>query len=242
MVAALVGLTALAWLYLVLRARSMDMGGMSMPMAEIRPWGTSDFVLTFLMWSVMMVGMMVPSAMPTTLLYGGISRRAKSAGNAVAPTLIFVSGYLMAWTLFSAAATAVQGILESRALLSPMMVSTSPVLGAGLLTLAGVYQLTPAKRACLSHCRSPVHFISHHWRPGNSGALRMGISHGLFCLGCCWALMLLLFVGGVMNLVWVAAIAFFVLLEKVLARGRAPSWLAGASMIVAGVALLARGG
>jgi predicted metal-binding membrane protein len=244
---ALAGIVVLAWLYLVRVASSMampmSMPGMSMPMdmAGVRPWGPAEFAMTFLMWAVMMVGMMVPTAMPMTLIYMGVVRKAKEDGTVVAPTLAFVAGYIAVWGLFSLAATATQWGLESVALLSPMMVSASPLLGAGLLVLAGAYQLTPAKHACLSHCRSPVHFIAEHWRQGVVGALRMGASHGLYCLGCCWALMLLLFVGGVMNLVWIAAIAFFVLLEKALPRGRVPSWVAGAMMIAAGVVLFVRG-
>lgn len=251
---ALVGTTLLAWLYLAQLASSMggvsmssDMAmppGMSMdvPMSAtgLRPWGPVELGMTFLMWAVMMVGMMVPTAMPMTLIYMGVVRKAREDGAVVAPTLIFVAGYLGVWALFGLLATGAQWALESAALLSPMVVSTSPLLGAGLLVVAGVYQLTPAKHACLSHCRSPVHFIAHHWRGGTVGALRMGASHGLYCLGCCWALMLLLFVGGVMNLLWIAAIAFFVLLEKVLPYGRVPSWVAGAAMVAGGVVLLAR--
>ncbi len=252
--AALVGTTLLAWLYLARLASSMggvsmspDMPmppgmSMDMPMSVVglRPWGPVELGMTFLMWAVMMVGMMVPTAMPMTLIYMGIVRKAKEDGAVVAPTLVFVVGYLAVWALFGLVATSAQWALESAALVSPMMVTTSPLLGAGLLVLAGVYQLTPAKHACLSHCRSPVHFIAHHWRHGTMGALRMGASHGLYCLGCCWALMLLLFVGGVMNLLWIAAIAFFVLLEKVLPYSRVPSWIAGAAMIAAGVVLLTR--
>jgi predicted metal-binding membrane protein len=211
-----------------------------MEATALRPWGITEFALTFLMWSVMMVGMMLPTAMPMTLIYMSVVRKAKEDGAVVAPTLVFIAGYLGVWGLFSVVATGAQWALESAALLSPMMVSTSPVLGAGLLVLAGAYQLTPAKHACLSHCHSPVHFIAHHWRPGTLGALRMGASHGLYCLGCCWALMLLLFVGGVMNLLWIAAIAFFVLAEKLLPYGRVPSWVAGAAMMGAGVVLAVR--
>jgi predicted metal-binding membrane protein len=252
---ALVGVSALAWVYLVRQAGSMggmstgagrldmpmDMPGMSMDLVGLRPWTPVDFALTLVMWSVMMVGMMVPSAMPATLLYLGVARKARDSGDVVAPTLFFVGGYVSVWALFSVVATTLQWGLESAALLSEMMVSRSPVLGATLLALAGAYQLTPAKRACLSHCRSPVHFLAHEWRAGAWGAVRMGSAHGLYCLGCCWALMLLLFVGGVMNLLWVAAIALFVLLEKVLPLGRVPSWLAGAAMIGAGLALILRG-
>jgi predicted metal-binding membrane protein len=240
---ALAGISVLAWVYLVRRAADMGSGVMSMDMdmAGLASWDAIDFALTLLMWAVMMIGMMVPSAMPATLVYAGIVRKARRDGDVVAPTLVFVSGYVVTWVLFSLGATAAQFQLEQLALLSPMMTATTPLLGAGLLIVAGAYQLTPAKRACLSHCRSPVHFIARHWRRGIGGALRMGAVHGLYCVGCCWALMLLLFAGGVMNLVWVAAIAFFVLLEKVLPLRGLPSRIAGAALIASGLVLLARG-
>jgi len=173
-----------------------------------------------------------------TLIFAAVGRKAAQKGAAVAPTPVFVFGYLVIWFLFSALATLAQWGLERAALLSPMMVTTSPLLGAGLLIAAGVYQLTPAKSACLTHCRSPAHFISGHWRTGTAGAFRMGLDHGLYCLGCCWALMALLFVGGVMNLLWIAAIALFVLLEKVLPYPKWPRRIAGVGLIGTGLALL----
>lgn len=151
----------------------------------------------------------------------------RGQGTPVAPTFLFVAGYVAMWCLFSVGATAAQWALERAALLSPNMVATSPGLGAVLLGAAGIYQLTPAKDACLRHCRSPAYFLSEHWRPGMAGAFRMGIVHGAWCLGCCWILMALLFVGGVMNLLWVAAIALFVLLEKALPLGDRGGRLAG---------------
>ena len=166
-----------------------------------------------------MTGMMLPSATPATLVYTAVARKAAREGTPVAPVAAFVTGYLFMWTLFSLGATLAQWGLERAALLSPMLVSTSPVLGASLLIAAGVYQLTPWKEACLEHCQSPVQFISQHWRSGGWGAFRMGLEHGAFCLGCCWVLMGLLFFGGVMNLVWIAGITLFVLLEKVLPFG-----------------------
>ncbi len=236
---ALAGTTALAWVYLIVMARSAgDMSGMAL--AGLRPWSAFDFALMFLMWAVMMVGMMLPSAAPMTLIYAAVARKAAGQGAPVAPTAAFVSGYLAMWTLFGLAATLAQWALERGALLSPAMVSTSPALGAALLSAAGVYQLTPYKDACLEHCRSPAHFIAQHWRSGVGGAFRMGVTHGAFCLGCCWLLMGLLFLGGVMNLLWIAAITLFVLLEKVLPRGAAGGRIAGAAMILSGLAVLAR--
>jgi predicted metal-binding membrane protein len=188
----------------------------------------------------MMVGMMVPSAAPMVMMYAAVSRKAESQGSPVAPTACFVAGYVAAWTAFSLVATLAQWGLDRAALLSPMMVTSSPWLGALLLGFAGIYQLTPAKDTCLRHCRAPAYFISEHWRPGPTGAFRMGVVHGAFCLGCCWALMGLLFFGGVMNLLWIAAITAFVLAEKLLPAGRGTARWSGFAMIVAGGFMAAR--
>ena len=242
---ALAAITGLAWLYLVRTAGGMagamagGMTGAPMELVRIRPWESADFLFAFLMWAIMMVGMMVPSAIPMTLVYAAVARKAARQGTVVPPTFVFVSGYVAMWTLFSVAATLAQWGLDRAALLSPMLVTTSPAMGAGLLIAGGVYQLTPFKQACLRHCRSPAHFISGGWRQGASGALRMGVAHGAYCLGCCWLLMGLLFVGGVMNLLWIAVIAVFVLVEKVFPHPTWPARIGGAAMIVAGLALLA---
>jgi predicted metal-binding membrane protein len=240
--AALAGVTALAWLYLIVLSVRMPEMGCSDPsaMLRIRPWTGLDFLLMFVMWAVMMVGMMLPSATPTALVYAAVVRKAARQGTPLAPTIVFVAGYLMIWCLFSAGATLAQWALDRAALLSPMMVASSPALGAALLIGAGVYQLTPVKDRCLRHCRSPVFFIAERWRPGAWGALRMGAEHGAFCLGCCWVLMGLLFFGGVMNLLWIAAITIFVLAEKALPSGAGAGRLAGVAMILAGVAILVR--
>ncbi len=245
------GLTVLSWAYLVDMA--LDMGGMAEmagmegvgmgattaeDVLRIRPWSLRDFGLMSAMWAIMMVGMMVPTAVPMVLIFAAISRKAAGQGQHVAHTGFFVTGYIGAWTGFSLLATLAQWGLDQAALLSPMMVSTSPALGAGLLIAAGLYQLTPWKDACLDHCRTPAHFISHHWRDGGFGAFRMGVEHGLFCLGCCWVLMGLLFFGGVMNLLWIVAITGFVLLEKVLPVGRQGGRIAGGAMIAAGLLVL----
>ncbi len=227
------GVTALAWVYLVVMAGQMDsMAGMaSMP---LRPWSRTDFLLMFLMWAVMMVGMMVPSATPMALIYAAVARKAQRQGASVAPTFVFVAGYVAVWTLFSLFATLAQWGLERLALLSPMMVTTSPAFGGALLVAAGLYQLTPAKDACLRHCRSPAQFFASHWRPGLVGAFRLGVTHGVFCLGCCWLLMALLFFGGVMNLLWIAAITTFVLLEKLLPSGHALGRATGVGLVIMG--------
>jgi predicted metal-binding membrane protein len=240
--AGLGGVTLLAWLALVRMAQGMDdMASMAMPVAmQMHAWSAADAWMMFVMWAVMMVGMMVPTAVPMTLIYAAVARKAQRQGTPVAPTFVFAAGYVAMWTLFSVGATAAQWALDQAALLSPMMVASSPWLGAALLVAAGVYQLTPAKQACLEHCRAPASFISHHWRPGAWGAFRMGLAHGAFCLGCCWALMGLLFFGGVMNLLWIAAITLFVLAEKILPAGRFTARWSGVALIGAGSWVLAR--
>jgi predicted metal-binding membrane protein len=239
----LIGVSTVAWIYLVVMARAMNgmTAGDAMGMATmaIRPWSPAQFVLTFVMWAVMMVGMMVPTVIPMSLVYAAVVRKAMRQGSPIAPTGAFVAGYVAVWTAFSLGATALQWLLDSAALLSPMMVATSPALGAALLIGAGVYQLTPFKDACLRHCRAPAHFLAQHWRNGLTGAFRMGVEHGAFCLGCCWVLMLLLFLGGVMNLLWIAALTLFVLLEKVLPLGESGGRWAGAAMVASGLAMLA---
>lgn len=235
---ALVAVTALAWVYLIRMSATMDPSA-PMEMMQVRPWEPVDFGLVLLMWTIMMVGMMVPTATPMTLTYAAVARKAARDQTPVPPTMVFAAGYVVLWTLFSVLAALAQWGLDQAAVLSPMMVTTSPALGAGLLIVAGTYQLTPFKRACLDHCRSPAYFLSAHWKQGIGGAFRMGMEHGAFCVGCCWALMGLLFVGGVMNLLWVAAIAFFVLLEKVMPQGRLASGVTGGALILAGVAMLA---
>ncbi len=228
------GTTALCWLYLVGMARDMD----AMAAMGLQPWTAGSFGLMFAMWAIMMVGMMLPSATPTTLVYAAVARKASREGTPVAPVSVFVAGYLLMWMLFSFAATLAQWGLERAALLSPMLVSSSPALDGALLLSAGAYQLTPLKNACLEHCRSPAHFIAERWRPGRAGALRLGIEHGAYCLGCCWVLMGLLFFGGVMNLLWIAAITLFVLLEKLVPHGVGGGRLAGIGMIAAGALVL----
>jgi predicted metal-binding membrane protein len=238
-------LTAAAWIYLVVDAGRTSMGMSDGSMADtmhamvrVRPWTTSEFGLRLLMWAVMMVAMMAPTAAPMTLVYAAIARKAAAADNPVAPTFVFVAGYLAVWGLFSVLATAAQRSLDQHALLSPTMASASPVLGSSLLIAAGVYELSSYKHVCLAHCRAPAHFISQHWRRGFSGAFRMGLALGGYCVGCCWILMGLLFVGGVMNLLWVATIAVFILLEKTVPFGETGGRVAGGAMILVGLVSL----
>ncbi|MBI5149836.1 MAG: DUF2182 domain-containing protein [Candidatus Omnitrophica bacterium] len=226
----LAGVTVLCWAYLVAMAK--DMCCMLIP-----AWDAAYFWMMFSMWAIMMVGMMVPSAAPMILIYAAVAKKAEKQGMPIASTGAFTSGYIAMWTLFSFLVTLLQWQLDKAALLSPLMVANSPRFGAGLLIAAGIYQWLPAKNSCLKHCRSPFHFISTHWRQGNAGAFWMGVSHGTFCIGCCWVLMLLLFVGGVMNILWIAAITVFVLLEKVLPLGEHGGKLTGILMVVAGAVM-----
>ena len=204
-------------------------------------WTLGDVMFLFLMWAVMMVGMMLPSAAPMTLLYVGMACKADRQGTPIPATASFVVGYLAMWVGFSLGATVIQWGLHEASLLSQAMVSRSPILGSGLLLLAGVYQLTPWKSSCLAHCRSPAHFFSQNWRSGSLCAFRMCLHHGGYCLGCCWALMGLLFVGGVMTLFWIAGISMFVFLEKVLQVrkfGHRWEYVSGVGLMLSGLVVL----
>lgn len=235
--AGLVLITAVCWLYLVDMAGSMGgemVGGMG-DMMMLKPWTAGYAVMMFVMWAVMMTAMMIPTAVPMVLLYALVWRKRVADGNGFAAIGAFTLGYVIVWSAFSVAATALQWGMEQAAMLSPMMVATSPIVGGLIVIAAGIYQLTPYKHACLKRCRSPIMFLTAGWRSGADGALRMGLSHGAYCVGCCWALMALLFVGGVMNLLWIAAITLFVLLEKVVPGGHRVSWISGVGMILFGV-------
>lgn len=235
----LTGITILSWTYLLMMARDMAAPeSLCMAAMRLQSWDTGYFWMMFAMWAIMMVGMMVPSAAPMILIYAAVARKARHQGTPIAPAGAFTAGYLFMWTVFSLCATLAQWQLDKAALLSPMMVANSPQFGAGLLMAAGIYQWLPVKDSCLRHCRSPFHFISTHWRPGNAGAFRLGIEHGAFCIGCCWVLMLLLFVGGVMNILWIAAITVFVLLEKVLPLGNQGGKASGILMFITGALML----
>lgn len=237
--AGLAAITLLAWIYLFRMPMPADGGAMNMAgmaamaMPMTAHWTPLDVWLTLLMWAVMMVAMMTPSAAPMITLYARIS---SGRGAAAAGPWIFTLGYLAAWTLFSAIATALQAGLQYTALISGAM-RVTPVLGGVLLIAAGVYQMTPLKKACLRSCQSPLGFFMSRWRDGAAGAFGMGLRHGVFCVGCCWMLMALLFVAGVMNLLWVAAISVFVLAEKATHWGRAVTTASGIALIVAGIAV-----
>lgn len=203
-------------------------------------WDGTHLLLLWTMWATMMAAMMVPSAWPMLSMYANLSRREGSARQSSHHFYLFLAGYLSVWAMFSVTATVVQRVLAEALLLSPMMEMTSPIASATFLIIAGVYQWTPFKRLCLASCRSPISFLLGHWRPGGMGALRMGIDHGLHCLGCCWALMLLLFVGGVMNLYVIAALTTLVVVEKTMRAGEWGSRLSGGLLIALAVWILAR--
>jgi len=246
----------IAWWYLFhtrgsmsnMNMRGMDMSGMDMPgmdmsgmaMAGSHEWGATAVLLLFVMWAVMMVAMMVPSAAPMVFAFLSVNHRRQAAGRAFVPVGIFLSGYLVIWTAYSAVATLAQWGLHKAALLSPAMTATSPVLNGSLLIAAGIFQWTPFKRGCLKGCRSPLSFLMSEWRDGWAGAFIMGLRHGSFCVGCCWILMALLFVAGVMNLLWVAVITIFVLAEKTVPRGELLGHVAGVALVAAGIGLMAR--
>ena len=230
--AALVLVTLASWGWIVLMAHDMYgtmLGASAWMMTD--DWDLAHVLLLWAMWAVMMTAMMLPSAAPLVLLYAGALR---AQGGREAPRSVYAlaAGYLVVWGAFSVAATALQRVMASTLMLTSMMEPGTPIVAAVLLAIAGVYQLTPLKRACLRVCRSPLAYLLQHWRAGALGALRLGIDHGLYCLGCCWALMLLLFAGGVMNLVVIVALMAWVLAEKFLPFGE---WTARAS----GIALLA---
>lgn len=236
---ALGGLAAvvlLAWVYLWRSAAGM--GPAAMAMGTV-PRSAGSIALTFVMWAVMMVGMMLPSASPAILLYGAMVRKNLARGTTLPALWTFAGAYLLVWVGFSAAATLLQALLEEVSLMTPAMSLASARLSALALIAAGLYQFTPMKHACLSKCRNPVEFFVARWRPGPAGAFRMGLEHGAYCLGCCWVLMLLLFVTGVMNLAWVALIAAFVFAEKLLRAGRLVAYTAGTLLVLTGIWVLA---
>lgn len=241
MIAAVAMLIALAWAYTIRLAWDTSPMAGAVTMPNIMPWSAADFGFMFAMWAVMMVAMMLPSATPMILLFDRVRAKRAIDGRPYVPTMAFVGGYLLTWIGFSLIATILNWGLHLGGALSSMMGRTSPILGGMLLIGAGIFQWTSLKRACLEHCRSPIGFLMAHWREGLIGTARMGLHHGTYCLGCCWMLMLLLFVLGVMNLPWVAALTVAVLAEKVLPRGEGVSRFFGVVFAVWGCWLIATG-
>lgn len=260
--AAIAALTAIAWIYILWLAAALDMQGMPMPMdpgvamddmdmemgheahgdpldalgLSPRPWTAVEAAMTLTMWAVMMVGMMLPSATPMILLYAHVGRHSLKQGKPFAPTGIFTAGYLIAWVGVSFVATLGQWLIEGT-LLTPALASASAAFSGVVLVVAGLYQWTPLKYACLRQCQTPVVFLQAHggFRRDPRGAVALGFRHGLYCVGCCWALMALLFVGGIMNVLWIAAIAIFVLVEKLVPAGRILPRIAGTVLLALGL-------
>jgi predicted metal-binding membrane protein len=221
------GMSALAMTYMS--------GDMLMAPAH---WTPVYAVLVFLMWWIMMIAMMLPSARPVILLYAALKRRSRDLTNPLIMTSVFLGGYLSVWALFSLAATSLQWLLEKSSVVSGMLKVSNVALGGVILIVAALYQVTPLKQNCLALCKNPVQFITKLRTPGLPGALGAGIAHGTYCVGCCAALMLLLFVGGIMNLFWIAGLSTYILLEKLLPQGRWVSYAAAAGLFVVGVNLL----
>lgn len=239
--AALVVAIVLCWAWIVPMAIDMY-GTMTGPSAWMMTdnWDATHLTLLFAMWVVMMAGMMLPSAAPALLIYAAVVRKSPVGDRTPAHTYAFAGGYLLVWTAFSLAATVLQRLLARWLLLTPMMDAADQRFGGTLLVVAGLFQFTPFKRACLQYCRSPAEFLTRHWRTGVAGGFYLGWLHGLYCLGCCWALMLLLFAGGVMNLWWIGGLTVFVLLEKVAPFGAKGGRYSGLPLLAFGLWLLFR--
>ncbi len=231
--------TALAWAYLVFLR--LDMRHAGMQMAEAEAWSAGQMTMLLVMWVVMMIAMMLPTASGAGLAFAAIAQRRRARGRPYAPTAVFLLGYVAVWSGFSVLATVAQWGLHEASLLTPMGVGTSPILGGALFVAAGGFQWTPAKNACLTRCRSPVFFLMTRWRAGHLGAFAMGFHHGLYCVGCCWLLMALLFVAGVMNLLWIATLTGLVLIEKLSGGGERVARITGGALTAVGVAMLAVG-
>jgi predicted metal-binding membrane protein len=246
-VSSLVLTTIFAWAYLLLGAgmnmaamKPGDMATPGMPMA-MSGWTIGHAALVFVMWAVMMVAMMLPSAAPTILLVAALARQrigSDAGGLAAGAAGLFASGYLLVWVAFSLIATTLQWGLTEAGVLSPVVAMTDRGLAAGVLIAAGIYQWTPLKAACLRNCGSPLNILVNHWRPDRLGPLRVGLLIGFYCLGCCWVLMALLFVGGIMNLLWIAGLSLLVLIEKTLPWGGWTARVAGAVLASWGSATL----
>ena len=239
-------LTLFAWIYLTRMATAMydaaSQAGIhaTMGMNGMDAWDTGDVAALFAMWVVMMVGMMLPSVAPMILLVAATHRR-QGGPQMQMRTVAFAAGYLVAWTEFSLAAALAQAALHAGAMMTSSMVTRPVMLSGAIFLAAGAYQWLPFKHSCLTHCRSPLHFVSEHWREGTSGMFTVGLQHGLFCIGCCWMLMTLLFAAGVMNLAWVAAIGTLVLVEKLLKQGALVGRVAGIAFCAWGLYLVTLG-
>lgn len=233
---------AIAWAWTVHLAIDMQaMAAMpNMAAIDAASWDIESALLTCAMWAVMMAAMMLPSAAPIALLHQRVGAHNAAQGAKAPSTSLLILGYVLVWTAFSVLATAAQIALSMTLQLTAEMALVNARWAGAVLIAAGLYQFTSLKQHCLIRCSSPFVFLSHHYHPGAWGAVRMGLLHGFYCLGCCWAAMALLFVGGVMNLLWVAGLTAFVLIEKLLPRGRAIGRVLGVLTLMAGLYLLAK--
>ncbi len=237
----LVAIPVIAWTWIALMARDMygSMQGASAWMMST-DWNWARVVLLWAMWAVMMTAMMLPTATPLILLYASAMRRNANVQAPARRVYALAAGYVFVWTLFSVAATALQRVLAKGLVLTPMMEPATPIIGAAILAIAGVYQLTPLKRACLRACRSPLGFMMQRWRDGVAAAFRLGVQHGIHCLGCCWALMLILFAGGVMNLAVILALTAWVLVEKLAPFGERTATASGVLLLAIAIWIAVR--
>ena len=236
-------ITLLSWVYIIYLYNQMvymDMSALFFAMPMTPEWTAIDFILLFFMWLVMMIAMMTPSVAPLILIFAMVNRQRRQQDRPFVSTAYLMTGYFLVWAAFSLAATCLQWLLQQISLLNPEMKTTSRILGGIILIAAGIFQFTRLKQTCLKYCRTPLDFIHRHWKEGNQGALRMGIENGFYCLGCCWMLMVLLFVAGIMNLLWIALIALFVLVEKILPQMKWIPYVAGVVLIVYGILFLVR--
>ena len=237
---ALALLTALAW-WAVLQGAGTGMSASTMttwqfppPRVEPSPgaWNAGYWLTMLAMWCIMMIAMMLPSVTPTVLAFASVHRKRREEQRPFVPTGFFLAGYLLAWAAFSLIATLLQALFHHLSFMSPTMESIHHIFAAMILLVTGIFQFTSFKKACLIHCQNPLDFVITKWKEGKCGALRMGVQHGLFCIGCCWLLMALLFVVGVMNLLWVAILALFVLLEKLINSSEWLRYVAGGALIL----------
>jgi predicted metal-binding membrane protein len=237
----IVAIPLAAWTWIAAMARDMY-GSMRGPSAWMMTpqWDGPHLLLLWTMWAVMMTAMMLPTATPLIVLYGTAARKSAETRNSARLVYVLAAGYVVVWSLFSIAATALQRVLASAGVLTPMMEVSTPIAGAVVLMVAGLYQLTPLKRACLRACRSPLGFMMQRWRGGVAGAFRLGLHHGAYCLGCCWALMLILFAGGVMNLAVIITLTLWVIVEKVAPFGERTAPISGVALIGAAVWMVVR--
>ena len=232
----LILLIAISWIYIFNLSNSMEFMK-EMPMTQSNEWMLSDFFAALAMWSVMMNAMMLPSAIPMMLVFSTVNRKRCENGNSFVPTWIFIFGYALVWISFSLVAALLQFLLHNLSIISNELKMINPFASGIVLVAAGIYQFTNVKDVCLKNCQSPLSFVLNYWKEGKYGAFLMGSRHGLYCIGCCWALMILLFAAGIMNLLWIAIIALFVFFEKMI-KSKYLSMAAGILLMSAGIGFI----